>query len=173
MAPADDEIAYEELYKAHYPRVRRICRLLLRDSSEAEEVQQEVFLKMFQQYQSQNRPADWGDWLTRVVVNACHDRRRSPWWKWWRRFSGEYREMEHQSRDRTPEQVVLGREEQVRIWRHFGELSPRQQKVFVLRHLEGWSTEEVAKVLGLSNGSVKRHLFRAVQQLRKALGGRR
>ena len=168
----DDGIAYEELYKAHCPRVTRLCRLLLRDPFEAEEVEQEVFLKMFRQYQTQSRPEDWGAWLTRVTVNACHDRRRSAWWKWWRSSNGAYREMEHQSRDRTPEQELLGREELARIWRSFGELSPRQREVFALRHVEGWSTEEVAKVLGLSSGSVKRHLFRAVCQLRKTLGGR-
>ena len=166
----DDEIPYEELYKAHYPRVKRLCRLLLRDSFEAEEVQQEVFLKMFRHYQTQNKPADWESWLTRVTVNACHDRRRSAWWKWRRSSNGEYRETEYQSVGRTPEQEVLGREELNRIWRSFRELSPRQQEVFALRHLEGWSTEEVAKILGLSSGSVKRHLFRAVCHLRKALG---
>lgn len=168
----DDEIPYEELYKAYYLRVKRLCRLLLRDSFEAEEVQQEVFLKMFRHYRTQNRPADWGSWLTRVTVNACHDRRRSAWWKWWRSSNAEYRETEYQSFDRTPEQEVLAREEYSRIWHSFRQLSSRQQEVFVLRHLEGWSTEEVAKVLGLSSGSVKRHLFRAVRRLRKALAGR-
>ena len=63
---------------------------------------------------------------------------------------------------------MLSREEQGRIWGAFRALSPRQQEVFVLRHLEEWSTEEVAEMLGLTVGSVKRHLFRAVHHLRKA-----
>jgi RNA polymerase sigma factor (sigma-70 family) len=41
--------------------------------------------------------------------------------------------------------------------------------VFVLRYLEGWSTEEVAKILRISEGSVKNHLFRAVHHLRRVL----
>jgi len=41
-----------------------------------------------------------------------------------------------------------------------------------LRYLEGWSTDEVASILGLTNSSVKQHLFRAVRRLRKSLGDR-
>ena len=47
----------------------------------------------------------------------------------------------------------------------------RQQEVFALRHVEGFSTAEVAETLDLSTGSAKRHLFRAVQRLRDALQG--
>src|SRR5437667_440079 len=73
----------------------------------------------------------------------------------------------------TPEEAALGREERQRIWRIFRRLSARQQEVFALRQLEGWSTDEVAETLGLSSGSVKRHLFRATHQLRAALRGTR
>jgi DNA-directed RNA polymerase specialized sigma24 family protein len=43
--------------------------------------------------------------------------------------------------------------------------------VFALRYVEGWSTEAVADALGLSTGSVKQHLFRAVHRLRAVIGG--
>jgi DNA-directed RNA polymerase specialized sigma24 family protein len=81
----DKEIpSFEGLYKAHCLKVQRLCRMLLKDSAEAEETGQEVFLKMFKQYQTASWPNDWNAWLTRVTVNACHDRRKSAWWKWWR-----------------------------------------------------------------------------------------
>lgn len=168
----DERAGYEGLYRAHCARVIWLCRLLLADSHEAEEVAQEVFLKLFREYQAQGRPMAWGPWLTRVTLNACRDRRRSGWWKWWRERSEEFREEDFSSSGLTPEEEVLSREERERIWRFFRELSPRQKEVFVLRHLEGRSTEEVAETLGLTAGSVKRHLFRAIRHLRKALGGR-
>jgi RNA polymerase sigma factor (sigma-70 family) len=62
------------------------------------------------------------------------------------------------------------RETRERIWQAFRELPPRQQEVFALRYLEGWSTEAVANALGLSTGSVKQHLFRAVHRLRAVIG---
>ena len=71
----------------------------------------------------------------------------------------------------TPEEEALTREGAARIWRAFRELPPRQQEVFALRYLEGWSTEEVAGALHLSVGSVKQHLFRAVRRLRRVIGG--
>jgi DNA-directed RNA polymerase specialized sigma24 family protein len=45
--------------------------------------------------------------------------------------------------------------------------------VFVLRYVEGWSDHQVATMLGVTPGSVKQHLFRAVRHLRNALGGQR
>jgi len=168
----NDETGYEELYKVHYRRVQRLCRLLLQNVSEAEEVEQEIFLKMLRQYRAESWPTDWRAWLTRVTVNACHDRQRSTWWNRWRLSDGEDAATELPSFNLTPEQEVLGREERDRIWRCFQQLSPRQQEIFILRYLEGWSTDEVASVLGLTNSSVKQHLFRAVRRLRKSLGDR-
>lgn len=170
VVPADPA-SYEELYQAHSARVRRLCRLLLADPHEAEDVAQEVFLKLFREHPAHGRPVSWGPWLTRVTLNACRDRRRSGWWKRWRERGEELQETDFPGHGRTPEEEVLGQEERRRIWRFFLQLSPRQQEVFVLRHLEGWSTDEIAEALKLTAGSVKRHLFRAVHHLRKALGG--
>ncbi len=165
-------LSFESLYEAHSAKIKRLCRLLLKNAAEAEETGQEVLLKMFKQYQAEIWPDDWSSWLTRVTVNACHDRRKSTWWKWWRSSEGEVRLAEHPSSEPTPEQQVLGREEQTRIWSAFRRLSPRQREVFVLRYLEGWSTDEVAETLAIASGSVKLHLFRAVRSLRRSLGDR-
>jgi RNA polymerase sigma-70 factor (ECF subfamily) len=70
---------------------------------------------------------------------------------------------------RTPEGEVVSADQQRRIWRAFEQLAPRQREVFVLRHVEGWSTREVADAIGVETGSVKRHLFRAIRHLRTAL----
>ena len=166
-----ERVEYDELYRTHSARIRQLCRLLLMDPHEAEEVAQDVFLKLFRECQIQNRSIQWRPWLTRVTINACRDRRRSSWWKWWRTNSTEFQETDFPSPHLTPESAVLNREHCEHIWRCFRKLSARQQEVFVLRHLEAWSTEEVAEILGLTVGSVKQHLFRAVQHLRRALGG--
>jgi RNA polymerase sigma-70 factor (ECF subfamily) len=163
-------LSFECLYEAHSSKVKRLCRLLLKNAAEAEETGQEIFLKMFKQFQTESWPEDWSAWLTRVTVNACHDRRKSAWWKWWQSSEGEVRLAHHPSSDATPEQQVLGREEHRRIWRAFRALSARQQQVFVLRYVEGWSTEQVAETLSITTGSVKNHLFRAIHSLRARLG---
>ncbi|HEV8343712.1 MAG TPA: RNA polymerase sigma factor [Candidatus Binatia bacterium] len=168
-------VSYEDLYTAHYREVLRLCRLLLSNHHDAEEVAQEVFLKVYQKFHNnnQNQIMVWRPWLVRVSVNACRDRRRSGWWRWWRGTKEEYQEANYPDSGKTPEETLLGRETQGRIWRAFQELSRRQQEVFVLRYVDEWSTDQVADMLGITTGSVKRHLFRAVHHLRRVLGERR
>jgi len=165
-------VSYEGLYAAHYGEVLRMCRLLLANHHDAEEVAQEVFLKVYHEYQSMTQPQlmTWRPWLVRVSVNACRDRRRSGWWKLWRRANEEYQEGNYPNSSRTPEEALLSRETQGRIWRAYQELSARQREVFALRHVDEWSTEDVAEMLGITTGSVKRYLFRAVRHLRRVLG---
>ncbi len=149
-----------------------LCRLLLSDPHEAQEVAQEVFFKLARTYQAPARPVEWGPWLTRVAINACRDRQRSAWWRWGRLRREVIENVEVEDREPTPERTAFSREARGQIWHAFQQLPRRQRQVFVLRHVEGWSTQEVAETLDLTPGSVKRHLFRAVQRLRQALGGR-
>ncbi len=169
----DEQSFYEQLYRAHHARILQLCRLWLNDSHEAEDATQEVFLKLFQASSVQDQSFAWRAWLTRVALNTCRDRRRSSWWKWWREKPVGFEEMPLPSRDPTPEEETVSREEREQIWRLFRGLSVRQQEVFALRYVEEWSVEEVAQTLGVTPGSVKQHLFRAVRHLRKALGGQR
>jgi RNA polymerase sigma-70 factor (ECF subfamily) len=176
-AVPDKHAHYDRLYHAHYARVVRLCRLLLGDPHEAQDVAQEVFLKLLRASKTETRDVAWGPWLTRVAVNACHDRRRSGWWKWWRgqRATAEeddgVRVIERLSQGPTPEDEALSREVRERIWVAFRKLPRRQQEVFALRYLEGWSIDAIAGALTLSAGSIKQHLFRAVRRLRITIGG--
>jgi RNA polymerase sigma-70 factor (ECF subfamily) len=172
-AVIDDRLNYDALYRMHHPRVLRLCQRLLADPDEAHDVTQEVFLKLHEAVQQSDRQIAWAPWLTRVAVNACHDRRRSGWWKWWRREHQEFVEAQVPARDPNPEDQAISNQTRRHVWGALRDLSARQREVFVLRHLEGWSTEEVADKLGLSPGSVKRHLYRAVHSLRSILRGRR
>jgi RNA polymerase sigma-70 factor (ECF subfamily) len=65
---------------------------------------------------------------------------------------------------------MLGHEVRERIWLTYRTLPPRQQEVFVLRYLEGWPMDVIADALGVSVGSVKQHLYRAVHRLRDVIG---
>jgi len=171
---SEKPVSYEDLYTAHYGEVLRLCRLLLANHHDAEEVTQEVFLKVYRKYQeTDSQLMMWRPWLVRVSVNACRDRRRSGWWKLWRGTREEYQEANYPNSSKTPEEALVGRETQGRIWRAFDGLSARQREVFALRYIDECSTQEVAEILGITTGSVKRYLFRAVRHLRCVLGDRR
>lgn len=161
---------YETLYREHRDRIDRLCRVLLADADEADDVAQEVFAKLHHATATERRAMDWRAWLSRVAVNACRDRRRSGWWRWWRERGLVLDEGALRGAVRTPEDEVIGRETQARVWAAIRRLPPRQREVFALRQLDGHSTNEVAMILGIGAGSVKTHLFRAVHELRRAMG---
>ncbi len=164
---------YEDTVCGHIGRLGRLCGLLLGDSQEAEEVVQEVFVKALESERRQGPPADSGPWLTRIAVNTCRDRRRAGWWQRFRRWSDQVELLPIADRGPTPEDAAISVEERRRIWQAFRALPDRQREVFVLRHLEDWSGPEIAATLGLSPGTVKRHLFRAVHRMRAVLGDAR
>jgi RNA polymerase sigma-70 factor (ECF subfamily) len=158
---------------AHYGRLRRLCRLMLGDPQEAEDVVQEVFLKAHEAERLGRAPMDWGAWLTRVAVNACRDRRRAGGWMRFRLRSTHIDDLPLVADTQAPSEAAVGEETRRRIWVAFRALPRRQQEVFALRYIEEQPTADVALALGLSPGSVKRHLYRAVRHLRRALGDTR
>lgn len=172
-ARSDRQEDFGSVVEVHAGRLRRLCGLLLADGQEAEEVVQEVFMKALEAQRRQGPPEDWAPWLTRIAVNACHDRRRAGWWRRFQRWSEQVETVPLVDAGPTPEDMAIGSETQRRIWEAFRLLPDRQREVFLLRHLEGWSGPEIGTALGLSTGSVKRHLFRAVHRLRATLGGAR
>jgi RNA polymerase sigma-70 factor, ECF subfamily len=157
------------LYRSHRDGVFRLCRLLLADTDEAADAVQDVFLRVERAFRTAP-PDDWTAWITRVTVNVCRDRRRSGWWRWWRRRGVELDADETAGSAETPEHEAVRRQERVRVWTALRRLPARQREVFVLRYLQGFTTADVAAALGIASGSVKRHLFRAVHALRRALG---
>ena len=165
--PVDRQAA---LAVAHYARLRRLCQLLLRDREEAEEVVQDVFVKVCEVDGASAAPRDWAAWLTRVTVNACRDRRRAGWWVRFRHRSSPIQDMALPSLGPGPLDVAVNGEIRRKIWAAFRQLPRRQREAFVLRYIEEYSTDDAAAILGVSPGSVKRHLFRAIRHIRAALG---
>jgi RNA polymerase sigma-70 factor (ECF subfamily) len=170
IAVADQSPDVDQLYRSQRTRIVRLCTMLLGDAGEAEEVSQEVFLKLHRATAAADAdPATrWPAWLTTVAVNACRDKRRSRWFRWWRGTS-ELIESDLADDGISPERAAIDGATRRQIWQALDRLPARQREVFVLRHIESWSTDEVAAALQLNAGTVKRHLFRAVHTLRGAL----
>jgi RNA polymerase sigma-70 factor (ECF subfamily) len=164
---SDNQATADALFRGHQQRIVRLCRMLLGNPDDADEVSQEVFLKMLGQREHGPEPADWRAWLTRVAINACHDRHRSGWWKWWKRDGRELLDTDLTSRDTVHE--AISHEQTEALWVAFRKLTPRQQEVFILRQVEGWSTRETGVALELSEQAVKLQLFRALRRMRESL----
>ncbi|MCS6951376.1 MAG: RNA polymerase sigma factor [Bryobacterales bacterium] len=167
--------SFDDWMRAEQRRVFLLCYRMLGDRDEADAATQEVFLKAFQTFGGKgpvgvDEPARW---LTRVAVNACLDRLRSPRWRFWRRRLDPEDEETVLTLQRSPnpsaEEELFAKQIARRLTSALGKLSERQRAVFVLRHYEDRSLEEIAALLSLDVGTVKAHLARALAKLRNEL----
>ena len=156
-------------------RIFLLCRRMLQDSEEADSAAQDTFLKAWQAinqlvFKDLDDPARW---LTRIAVNTCLDRLRSRRWQFWRKRPSQQDEQTilelAPAADPNAEDRVFAGQIEQRLGRALDKLSLRQRAVFTLRHYEDRSLAEIAGILELDVGTVKVHLFRAVEKLREEL----
>jgi RNA polymerase sigma factor CnrH len=183
MEPSDRELmaalaqgdrdALSVLMERHYRRIYRVALSYLRDPDEALDVVQETFVKAFQNAARWDARAEVGSWLTRIGINQAIDRYRRVRR---RRRSGQPLEDgagDHDGRWRaagpSPERQMLGHELGARIAGALRGLPERQRAIVVLRHYDEMSLEEIADTLGISLGTVKSSLHRAIHRLRDRL----
>jgi RNA polymerase sigma-70 factor, ECF subfamily len=170
---AGDQAAARESFAAlvalHQRRANRIAHVYLRDAAEADDAVQDAFVKVFRHLSTYREHQPFDVWFTRILVNACVDRQRS-WQRRNRRLVplGEGADAPP-SRARSPEQRVLGRRWRSAVAKAVNRLPRRQRTVFVLCHYGNRSPREVSAVTGMSESTVRVHLFRAVRKLRAAL----
>jgi RNA polymerase sigma-70 factor (ECF subfamily) len=156
-------------------RIFLLCRRMLQDPDEADSATQDVFLKAFKALQKGgSQELEHPDkWVTRIAVNTCLDRLRSNSWKIWRKRPAPEDEAVILSmapgHEPDAEARVFAGEIQQRLERALVKLSERQRAVFALRHFDSYSLEEIAQILKLDTGTVKAHLFRALEKLRDEL----
>jgi RNA polymerase sigma-70 factor (ECF subfamily) len=159
---------------AEQRRVFLLCQRMLCDSDEADSAVQDVFLKAYRALSEQGaQPDEPARWLTRIAVNTCLDRLRSRRWQFWRkRPRQEDQDLILAMAPSTApesEQLLLSKEIGARLTKALDRLSGRQRAVFMLRHYEDRSLEEIGSALGLDVGTVKAHLSRAVKKMRVEL----
>lgn len=167
---------FEEIVARQQRRASRIAFYYLRDAADADEAVQDAFVKAFIRLDSFREGLPFQAWFTRILVNGCLDRlkarkRRDRWL-----FQGASAApgagdplADRPSAAPSPEEALLARERRDRLARALERLPGRQRDVFVLSHYDGQSTRDVAAVVGLSESTVRVHLFRAVRSLRALL----
>lgn len=160
-------------------RVNALCRHMLQDPDEADSATQDVFLKAYQAIQKEQQRDDGrvlddpARWIAKIAVNTCLDRLRSKKWQLWRRRPSPEDEtlILEMTASKSPgaEDRCFAVEISGRLRAALDRLSARQRAVFTLRHYEDMSLEEIGQILGLDVGTVKAHMFRAVNKLREDL----
>src|SRR5690349_331519 len=177
-APGAGEIQdFDAFVRAHRPRIFRFMLASLRDRESAENLTQDCFVKAYQARDRFRGAASAGTWLMQIAANLIRDHEGSNRLKFWRRTLrngadlvdlGDWVPDHH----RSPEALALAREQVAAVWSAVARLPERQRTVFLLRFVEDMDLLEIAAVTGMKEGTVKTHLFRALQTVRARLGGK-
>ncbi len=157
-----DAEAFRTLVEAHHARAIALARRVVRDAAEAEEVAQDAFLKAWSALPNFREESRFGTWLHRIVVRRALDRLDSL----------RARRRHEQAAPAWPEEAAAEPRAagpgDARVRELVDALPPAQRAAILLFYFEDRSVEEVARVLGSNENTVKTHLHRARAALRTA-----
>lgn len=173
------EGAYETLLSRFQQPVYNLALRLLCDPSDAADVVQEVFLKVFRNVGHFRGQSSLKTWIYRITVNEAHNQRR--WFFRHRQREVGLEEEPEEARSmaqvlpdgsQSPFDYVFDRERQNMIEDALSKINPTFREVVVLRDIADLSYDEIADVLQLSLGTVKSRILRGREALRQELANR-
>ena len=166
LAPEGPEL--ERAFKAHHNRVFQVAYRVTGNRSDAEDVLQNIFIRLMKRPTLPSRSDELGSYLHRAAVNASMDLLRSR--KSSRRIRLEEVAVRLAGDDASsPETEQRGKELADWLRSAVSRLSPQAAEIFSLRYLEGYKNLEIAEMVQTSPGVVAVVLHRARQRLREAL----
>lgn len=179
-AQSGDRDAFSSLAQRFERRVYTLALYYTRDASDAEDLAQEVWLKAYRSLSSFRGEASFHTWLRQIMANTFLNHRRGNDLHWSEHASmlesetvenaGSDVQGQFKSQAQALEELYDQRILVERVFQALGELTPQQRLIFLLKHREGMTYEEIAKTFGCSTGTIKKALFRAVTKLRQRLG---
>ncbi len=163
-AGTGDDAAFADLVREHQSMVFGIALHSLGDRGQAEDLAQEVFLQLYRKIGEIESPSHLIHWLRRVTTNRCIDASRR------RRFRLVSLSDAEEGHSASPEGDPMAA---ARIRTYLAELPPKQAAVITLRFQEEMELSEIARTLDIPLNTVKSHLRRGVETLRRRLERRR
>jgi RNA polymerase sigma-70 factor, ECF subfamily len=172
MATHGDAWAFECLYWSHVRRVYGLCFRMVGNQDEAEDLTQEVFLRLFRKINTFRGQSALSTWLYRVTVNVVLMRlRKKPMMEIpLENPNGLDNEADDAAREvGTSDPRLLGLVDRLNLQRAVDQLAPSSKAIFILHDIEGFKHDEIAEILGCSAGNSKSQLNRARMRLRRLL----
>jgi len=158
-----DRDAFRALFESHRGKVYSIALRYTGNPSEAMDIAQDVFVKLFSRIGDFRGDSHFDTWLYRMVVNCCLDHRR--------RFSRLVPLFDTlRMKDRLAQDTERS-QASARVQKAVSKLPPDMRLTVVLRYTEGLSYDEIAEVFGCTTGTVASRLNRAHKELAKRLKG--
>jgi RNA polymerase sigma-70 factor (ECF subfamily) len=166
--PLDD---LENVVALFQPRVFRFLLANLRDRDAAETLTQETFLRAWTARSSFREDCSVGTWLIRIALNLARDHTRTGRFRFWKNLAANAVDVADVSSsvpsgEVSSEERLIAQQQVAQIWQTVAGLSQRQRTIFLLRFLEDMDIPEIAAATGLPLGTVKSHLYRALNLIR-------
>jgi RNA polymerase sigma-70 factor (sigma-E family) len=158
---AGAEAAVTALYQAHALSLIRLAYIMLGDLPSCEDVVQEAFYGLYRRWDRLKDPSGALYYVRASVLNGCRSALR--------RQAVRRRGLAYQPSAASAEAVVLSGEEREEVIRALGRLPHRQREVLVLRFYSELSDEEIARVMGIRQSTVRSAAHRALETLGRAL----
>jgi RNA polymerase sigma-70 factor (ECF subfamily) len=168
---------FSSVVQAHRLQIFRFLLASTRDVDLAETLTQECFLKAHRNWDRFRGESSAMTWLMRIAINLEKDHWRNRRLQFWRHTRTNSVDLDEASEwlpsgERSVEQKMMAREQVQQVWKAVEGLSARQRTVFLLRYVEDQELSEIALATGLSQGTVKAHLSRALVKVRAELRGK-
>ncbi len=166
-----EEAAWEELIKVHTRRVYSICYRFTGSDSEAQDLTQEVFMRIFRALKSYRAgEGSFAVWLSRLSRNLLIDHyRRTKLARMTDSIEGQLPMLEEKSSSARADRLLAGREASELLQVALQKLSPELREAVILRDLQEMEYKEIAEVLEVPEGTVKSRLNRGRAELGRVL----
>ncbi len=162
----EDKTAYQKLFEEYAPRIYSFSLKYLNNKSDAEELVQDVFLKIWEKRKTLDASLNIKAFIFKIAVNTIYDfiRRKNI-----EHAFEDYARLNYTTNENYTWHDVIFKEMQQKLESLMAQLPEQQQKIFKLSKLEGCSNDEIAQKMKLSKRTVENHLYRSLSFLKKHL----
>ena len=177
-AQAGETEAFCLLAQMYGRRIYSLAFHYCRDRQDAEDLSQDVWLNVYGALSSFRHESTFYTWLRKITINCFlnHRRRHSKQSAWRERFTEVEGSQENDvnfDTDSPADSFEVTLQNQLiveQVMRELSNVTPHQRLIFLLKHQEGMTYEEISKALGCSTGAVKKSVARTITKLRNTLG---
>ena len=168
---------FDAIVRLHWPGVFRFALSSVRDRDAAQTLTQDCLINAWRARSTFRGGSTVKTWIMRIAVNLVRDHTRNRRLQFWKRVTAHALDIHAVAGERIADENISSetrilRNERIRaVWQVTGTLPEKQRTAFLLRFVEDMDLLEIAAAMGLKEGTVKVHLFRAVQSVRQRLEG--